>query len=438
MIKKILCLLFFIGVNAMAEKKVYKKKLDNGLNIIVIDNGKIPIANVMVVYNVGCADDPEDLMGISHFVEHMMFSGTKTVPSHEFKKILQRHGGSPNAFTGWDYTVYHCSVKSEDVPKLLKMEADRMVNLVFSEAEIKSERDVVMQERLMRMENHPFGQLWEVALQAQNLYHPYGKPPIGYAHHINRYNFENTKKHYEKFYTASNATVIICGRIDPNETIKVVEEYFGNLPKKEIPERLRPQNPVIEGTQQRIIQHNKRNAQNILEFVYEAPHHKQNKKMALATVIVSHLLGGTKITDFYKNFVIKNKTALHISSSYDIFTFDPSKFAIEAIVRPDIDMKDFESSLFAYLKNNLQNKFSDEEVEMAKKHYLNDFAKMWDGNEHIAEFFLGLACGFSLEDLENYKKDIISLTTADINKTYETIFGKKPSVVLELYPDEKH
>jgi zinc protease len=434
--KKFITFLFCLGF-AMGETKLYTKTLENGLKIIVIPNGKAPVANVAVVYNVGTADDPLDACGLSHFLEHMMFMGTDNVPSDEFKKMIQRHGGSPNAFTGWDYTVYHCSIAIEHIDLLLKMEADRMVNLSFTKKEIESERSVVMQERLMRLENHPFGQVWEVALKAFSLYHPYGVPPIGYPEHIRNYHFENTRAHYKKWYAPNNATVIVCGKVVPEEAFVMVEKHFKDLKKGEIPKRAREPNPPRQGITQLISQKNPRNAQVLYEATYDCPHHSQDKKMALATCIIAQLMGGSEITDFYEHFVLKKKIALQISTSYDPFTLNPFGFNVMATLSPKIKMKIFKKELKSYIEKRLQEGFRETEILEAKSHYLNHFQFMFDGNEEMIDLFVGLSCGYSLTELQNWKEDINSLTRQDINKAFCSIFEKNPVVICELFPEKE-
>ena len=420
----------------MAKTVVHTHKLSNGLKVIIIPNGKSPVANVVVLYNVGTADDPLDAMGLAHFLEHMMFMGTKNIPSDQFKKMIQKYGGSPNAFTGWDYTAYYCSLAVDHIDLLLQMEADRMMNLSFTEKEIQSERKVVMQERLMRLENHPFGQVWETILKATHPYHPYGVPPIGYPQHINNYHYNNTHAYYKKWYMPNNATVIVCGNIDHEDTLKKIEKYFGSLKAGNLPKREREANPPRSGIMQRIVQKNPRNAQILFEVIFDAPHHKKDPQLARAMILVAQLLGGNAVTEFYEYFVVRKKLALQISSSYDPFTFDPFGFGVSAVLAPNIKMEDFQKEFFTYLKEKSQKGFSKQEVEEAKNHYVGKFAFLFDGNEEMIHLFLGLACGYSLEDLQNWKTLIKNVPLDDVNKAFQSTFNKDPLVIAELYPKD--
>jgi len=152
--------------------------LANGLQVVVIENHRAPVVTHMVWYRVGAADEVPGKTGIAHFNEHLMFKGTKTVPPGAFSEIVARLGGSENAFTSEDYTAYFQSVSVDHLEEMMKLEADRMVNLVLTDDVVMPERDVILEERRQRIDNDAGSQLMEMARAALFLNHPYGKPTI--------------------------------------------------------------------------------------------------------------------------------------------------------------------------------------------------------------------------------------------------------------------
>ena len=162
--------------------------LDNGLDVVVIPDHRVPVATHMVWYRNGSADDPLGQSGIAHFLEHLMFKGTEKHPAGEFSKVVSGLGGQENAFTSFDYTAYFQRVAREHLGTMMAFEADRMTNLLLDDAVIAPERDVVLEERRMRVETDPAAQLSEAMAAALFVHHPYGIPIIGWMHEIEELN----------------------------------------------------------------------------------------------------------------------------------------------------------------------------------------------------------------------------------------------------------
>ena len=179
--------------------------LDNGLDVVVIPDHRVPVVTHMVWYRNGSADDPLGQSGIAHFLEHLMFKGTEKHPAGEFSKVVSGLGGQENAFTSFDYTAYFQRVARENLKTMMEFEADRMTNLLLEEAVIAPERDVVLEERRMRVETDPSAQLSEAMAASLFVHHPYGIPIIGWMHEIETLNREHALDYYRRFYTPENA-----------------------------------------------------------------------------------------------------------------------------------------------------------------------------------------------------------------------------------------
>ncbi|MBY0281416.1 MAG: insulinase family protein [Alphaproteobacteria bacterium] len=411
--------------------------LPNGMKIIVVPNDMAPIVNIGVLYMVGTADDPSSLVGISHFLEHMMFKGTKTVPTSEFKKTILTYGGSTNALTSFDYTLYSTEIAKEHLELILKFEADRMVNLTFTEAEVKAEKDVVWEERRMRFDNHPFGQAYEVLLRTLNWYHPYGVPPIGYPSHIQNYSYDEVRTHYNTWYAPNNAILIVAGKTTMDEVLILAKKHFGSLPSKKIPTRIRTVEPPHLGITQHIEQKNPRNSLILLNWYYRSPNHKgEGKEHYYPLIVLSQILGGNSTTEFYKVLVEEKKLAINVGASYEGDSFDPRSFSIAATLAPHMDVATFKKELAAWLQNILEKGVSEEELRKAKRDLLAQLAFIRDGNDSTLNVFTALACDFTIEEIEKWGDYIKGVSLEQVHAAAKLVLGASPIATMDLYPEK--
>ena len=216
--KFIVILTFFTLLNLSdACSKLFDSQtftLKNGLQVVVVENNRAPIVTSMIWYNVGSMDEERGKSGIAHFLEHLMFKGTKKYPGSYSSKFISRNGGTENAFTSFDYTAYFQTISSDKIEKILELEADRMKNLVLSKDQIESERNVILEERNQRIDSDPSSILDEKLRRILFLNHTYGIPIIGWKHEIKKLKYEDVFNFYKKFYRPSNAKLILSGDIN--------------------------------------------------------------------------------------------------------------------------------------------------------------------------------------------------------------------------------
>ncbi len=217
--------------------------LDNGLQVVVIENHRAPIVMQMLWYRVGAADEEPGESGLAHFLEHLLFKGTKTVKPGEFSRTIARIGGRDNAFTSYDFTAYFQRVAAHELETIMRLEADRMQNLVLTDEVVLPERDVVLEERRSRTDNSPAAQLREQVRRALYLNHPYGRPVIGWMSEIQQLTTENALAFYRKHYAPNNAMLIIAGDTTLEKVRALAEKYYGPIPRRAVPERVRPKEP---------------------------------------------------------------------------------------------------------------------------------------------------------------------------------------------------
>ena len=218
-------------------------ELDNGLEIVVIPDRRAPVVTHMIWYKVGSADEPWGKSGIAHFLEHLMFKGTKNVPAGEFSAEVAAIGGKENAFTSYDYTAYYQKISPQALRMVMGYEADRMENLTLTESVVAPEREVILQERRSRVDARPGGILSEAMSAALYDNHPYGIPIIGWEHEMSALTAEDAIAFYEQHYGPNNAILIVAGDVDPGAVFALAKETFAKVPRRGGGERKRPSDP---------------------------------------------------------------------------------------------------------------------------------------------------------------------------------------------------
>ncbi|MCP4253546.1 MAG: insulinase family protein [Candidatus Scalindua sp.] len=219
---------------------IKEHRLKNGLKLILSEDHSSPIISFQVWYNVGSRNERPGITGISHLFEHMMFKGSKNVEPEEHGRIIQQNGGTDNAFTARDMTAYFENLPSSQLELAVRLEADRMAHLRLTADTLASERQVVKEERRMRVDNSLFGKLSEALYSTAFTRHPYRWPVIGWMSDIDSISLEDCKSFYRSHYAPNNATVILLGDIDFQKTISIVEKHFGSIPSAEFADEVIP------------------------------------------------------------------------------------------------------------------------------------------------------------------------------------------------------
>jgi zinc protease len=278
--------------------------LANGMTVVVIPDRRTPVVTHMIWYRVGAADEPAGKSGIAHFLEHLMFKGTAKNPAGRFSQRLAAIGGQENAFTSNDYTGYFQRTAREHLGELMDFEADRMTGLVLSDEIIKSERDVILEERNQRIENEPGARLSEQVSAAQYLNHPYHKPIIGWRHEMETLNREDALTFYRRFYAPQNAVLVVAGDVTPDEVRTLAEKTYGQIHRIGVAEaRQRPQEPP-QIAERRVIFADPRVTQPSFQRSYLVPSHataKGGEDHALD--LMAHILGGGSNSRLYRALV---------------------------------------------------------------------------------------------------------------------------------------
>jgi zinc protease len=228
-------------------ERVQERTLSNGLELILLEDHKAPVAVLQLWYRVGSRNESPGFTGLSHLLEHMMFRGTEKIGPEEYSKIIQRNGGQTNAFTTQDYTTYFATIASDRLGVVLDLEADRMAKLVITEELYGPERKVVMEERRMRVDNSPVGALVEQLSATAYLAHPYQYPTIGWMTDIEQSTVADLERHYKTYYVPNNAFIVAVGDFDSTTLVAAIESSFGAIPAGPMPPSVRSVEPVQLG-----------------------------------------------------------------------------------------------------------------------------------------------------------------------------------------------
>jgi zinc protease len=421
-----------------AEERITNFLLDNGMEVVVIPDRRAPVVTHMVWYKVGSADEPAGKSGIAHFFEHLMFKGTARHKAGEFGARIAEIGGSENAFTSDDYTAYFQTVTPEVLGTMMEYEADRMRNLVLTDAVIGPERDVVLEERRLRIENNPESLLAEEIDATLYQNHPYGVPVIGWMHEIEKLNREDAVAFYDRYYAPNNAILIVAGDVDAEEVRKLAENTYGKLPRgPDLPPRLRPQEPE-QNTARTVTLTDARVSTPSFSKSWVAPSYNTAEPgEAEALDLLSEILGGGARSRIYQSLVVKSGTASSAGAYFDGAKLDDGSFTVYGAPRGTAELDEVQAAIDAEIAGIVKDGVSEAELEAAKDRFLRSMIFARDSQASMANIYgASLATGSTIEDIEEWPDRIKRVTSADIQKVAAKYLQADSSVTGYLLPAE--
>ncbi len=390
--------------------------LDNGLTAVVVPDHRVPVVTHMIWYKVGSADEPPGKSGIAHFLEHLMFKGTKDHPDGEFSAILSRIGGEENAFTTDDYTAYYQRVAKEELGLVMKLEADRMANLVLTDPVILPERDVVLEERRSRVENDPAAKLGEALDAALYLNHPYRIPIIGWEGEIARLDRADAITYYDRFYTPNNAVLVVAGDVTLDEVKALAEKTYGAVTRRAEPgERMRPQEPEPIAAR-RVWLADERVSQPSLQRSYLVPSYSRAESgRAEALDLLAQILGGGSTSRLYRALVVEQGISAGAGAWYSGSSYDTTRFGVYAVPRDGVDLAGLEAALDAEIARLVRDGVTAEELARAKRTMIADALYAQDSQFALARLFgVALTTGSTIADVQEWPARIEAVTAADV------------------------
>lgn len=339
--------------------------LDNGLHVILHQDNSAPVVTTSVLYHVGSKDEDPERTGFAHFFEHLLFEGTENIERGKWFSIVSSNGGSNNAYTTDDFTYYYEVFPSNNLELGLWLESERMLHPVINEIGVETQNEVVKEEKRLRYDNSPYGK-WMESVKAE-LYkeHPYKQTAIGKMEHLDAATLEEFIAFNEKFYVPNNAVLVVAGDIDPVKTKKMVNDYFGSIPKGTAIERNYPKEaPITEAIKAETFDSNIQIP--ALFTAYRTPS-MVTREARILDMISTYLSDGNS-SKLYKKLVDKKKMSLQVAAfnisqedygTYVIFTLPLGDNSLEALtVEIDEEIEKLQNELISekdYQK--LQNKF---------------------------------------------------------------------------------
>jgi zinc protease len=426
-----------------SESKVAHFTFGNGLELVVIPDHRAPIVTHMVWYRVGAADEEAGKSGLAHFLEHLMFKGTKKNPIGYFSRLVASVGGQENAFTSSDYTAYYQRVPREYLAKMMELEADRMTGLVLTDEVVLPERDVVLEEYNMRVANNPRARLGEQIDAALYLNHPNGRPVIGWRPEIEKLNRQDALAFYQRFYGPNNAIVVVAGDVDPDQVRSLAESTYGKVERRfETKPRQRPQEPPPAAARS-VTLADPRVEQPSVQRSYLVPSVTTAKRgESEALEVLAHILGGGNNSRLNRSLVEEQGIAVGAGAGYQGSALDPTRFSVFGTPAKGKTLLQVETAIEAVIAELVDKGISSEELERSKTRLIADSVYAQDNQSTLARWYgSALTTGLAVESVQTWPERIRAVTADQVRDAARQWLENRRSVtgylVKNAQPAEK-
>jgi len=412
--------------------------LENGMDVVVVEDHRAPAVQQMVWYRAGSADEPKGSSGVAHFLEHLLFKATDKMEAGEFSATVAANGGRDNAFTSYDYTAYFQRVAADRLELMMQMESDRMKNIRLTPENISTERDVIIEERNQRTENNPAALFREQKNAAQYLNHRYGTPIIGWMHEMRELDLDDALAFYETYYAPNNAILVVSGDVDPDEVRTLAETYYGPIPANpDLPERIRTQEPP-QTAERRLKFKDARVAQPYISRSYLAPERDSgDQETAAALTILAEILGGGTTSYLAEKLQFDTQVVTYSGAFYRGLALDDTTFDVVVVPVPGVTLREAEDAMDAALTSFLEEGVDSEQLERIKMQVRANEIYARDSAEGVANRYgSALAIGLTVEDVQEWPRLLEAVTEEDIIQAARDVFDRKASVTGWLMREE--
>jgi zinc protease len=416
---------------AQAAGEVTDFTLDNGMEVVVIEDHRAPVVVHMVWYRTGSADEPRGRSGIAHFLEHLMFKGTDDMAPGELSRVVEANGGSDNAFTSADYTAYYQRVAADRLGLMMQMEADRMRDLVLSEADVATERDVILEERATRTDSEPAALFQEELNAALYRNHPYGTPNIGWRQEIAALDRDDALAFYRRYYAPNNAILVVAGDVEPDEVRALAEEHYGPLaPTEGLEPRARPQEPPSRAPR-RLVYADPRVAQPYLIRTYLAPERDSgDQDKAAALVYLAEVLGGSGATSVLGQALeFDTQVAVHTSAGYGATSLDTTRFSLVVVPSDGVSLGDAEAAMDDELARFMDSGIDPAQFERIRMQIrASEIYALDDVGDLADRYGRALTSGLNVADVQAWPEVLQAVTPEDVMAAAAEVLDKRRSV----------
>ena len=414
-------------------------KLDNGLQVIVVEDHRAPVLQHMIWYRIGSADEPSGSSGVAHFLEHLLFKATDNMESGELSATVAANGGRDNAFTSYDYTAYFQRVAADRLELMMRMESDRMVNLRLTEKNIETERDVILEERNSRVENSPRALFSEQKGAIQYLNHRYGVPVIGWRHEVEALDLEDALSFYRTYYAPNNAVLVVSGDVNPDEVRALAEKYYGVIPANpDLPERLRPQEPP-QTAARRMRYKDARVAQEYVSRSYLAPERNSgDQEPAAALYLLAEILGGGTTSFLAEQLQFDTQVAVYTGAFYSGQSLDKTTFDVIVVPAQGVSLEAAEAAMDKGLADFIKGGVDPDQLDRIKMQLRASQIYARDNVDGIANRYgRALSTGLTIQDVQDWPDILQAVTGEQIIAAARDVLRDETSVTGWLMRDEE-
>lgn len=409
--------------------------LPNGLKVVVVPQHRTPAVAHILFFKAGGSDDPAGRSGVAHYLEHMMFKGTKKYPDGAYDHIIERLGGTQNAFTSRDMTAYYAVVASEHLEKIMDLESDRFRNWQPSESTFKSERDVIVEERRTRVDNNPSSLLGEAILASLYRNHPYRTPLIGWMHEMKQLGLDDIERFFRGYYSPDNAMLLLVGDVTPEKAKQLATKYYSGWKKTPLLDRIKRDEPPRAASEIITMKHPEVR-QPVWSRNYDAPSLVYgDTKQFWPLTLLEQILGGGRTSLLYQELVVKRKIAVDAGAGYSGYTLGPSPFQVEITPAKGVTFEQIDSAYRDVLRDIKLNGVKEEDLQRAKNLLKASSIYSRDGLERLA-FTIGqlYMLGFDETWLEKWPERVDSVTSEQIKEAALKVLVNDQSITGYLLP----
>lgn len=419
-----------IGSTADISTQVTDFRLENGMQVIVIEDHRAPVVIHMVWYKAGSGEEDPGVSGVAHFLEHLLFKQTKTMGAGEFSRIVAENGGSDNAFTSYDYTAYFQRITVDKLPFMMKMESDRMINLDLGPDDILTERDVILEERNQRVENSPSALFSEQRRAALFLNHPYGRPVIGWRHEMENLSLEDALAFYRQFYAPNNAVLVVGGDVLPEAVFELARQTYGVIPANpDLLPRDRPQEPP-QISARRMTYFDERVAQPYVARTYLAPERNPgDQSVPAALTLLAEILGGGQTSVLAQKLQFEAQTAVYTTAFYGGTALDDANFGFVIVPSDSVPLEEAEAALDQAIVEFLKEGVDLDKLNRLKRQFRASEIYARDSVSGLANAYgAALTSGLSLDDIHDWPNILQAVTQDDIMAAAKLVLKEQKSV----------
>ena len=426
------------AVLARDNEAVTHYTLDNGMEVVVVEDHRAPSVQQMVWYRAGSADEPKGSSGVAHFLEHLLFKATDKMEAGEFSATVAKNGGRDNAFTSYDYTAYFQRVASDRLELMMQMESDRMKNIRLTPENIETERNVIIEERNQRTENDPGALFREQMNAAQYLNHRYGTPVIGWMHEMRELDLKDAIDFYDLYYSPNNAILVVSGDVQPEEVLRLAKQYYGVIPANpDLPDRVRTQEPP-QTAERRMTFRDDRVAQEYVSRSYLAQERDPgDQKTAAALTMLAEILGGGTTSYFAEKLQFDAPIATYSAAFYNGLALDDTTFNVVVVPQPGVTLQEAEDAMDAAIASFMKKGVDPEQLDRIKQQVRAEQIYARDDADSVANRYgSALAIGLTVQDVQDWPDVLEAVTADETMQAAKDVFNREASVTGWLMREE--